>query len=114
MPKLTVVMIVVFKHLFVKNYVGLSFWPFIVVKEQVYKTDEVLINHEKIHLQQQKELLVLPFYLWYIVEWLLRCLWYLNTYKAYQNISFEKEAYHHEKDMNYCQNRKFWAFLKFM
>lgn len=34
--------------------------------------NKVVLNHERIHTRQQIEMLVLPFYLWYIVEWLIR------------------------------------------
>ena len=107
-------MILVFKHLFRKNYVGLTLWPFIIVKEQVYKEDSVLINHEKIHLRQQLELLVIPFYLWYAAEWLIRTILYMNSYRAYQNISFEREAYAHEKDLGYTDRRKAYSFINFI
>jgi hypothetical protein len=32
---------------------------------------------------------------------------------AYRNISFEKEAYTNEKDLNYLQSRSFWKFLNY-
>ena len=107
-------MILVFKHLFRKNYVGLTLWPFIIVKENIYKEDTVLINHEKIHLKQQLELLVLPFYIWYIGEWFLRTLLYLDRYRAYQNISFEREAFANEKDLGYTERRKPYSFLNYL
>ncbi len=107
-------MILVFRHFFRKNYVGLTLWPFIFVKEPVYKEDSVLINHEKIHLKQQMELLVLFFYVWYIGEWLFRTLLYLNSYRAYQNISFEREAYAHEKDLGYPERRTPYSFLNYI
>ncbi|WP_228236132.1 hypothetical protein [Allomuricauda sp. M10] len=107
-------MILVFKHVFYKNYVGLSLWPFIILKEDSLKDDEVLINHERIHLRQQRELLILPFYILYISEWLLRTLLYLDSYRAYQNISFEREAYAHEKDMQYLEKRKTFGFLRYL
>ncbi|WP_350287881.1 hypothetical protein [uncultured Croceitalea sp.] len=107
-------MIVVFKHLFRKNYVGLSLWPFIIIKEDTYRQDEVLINHERIHLQQQKEMLVVFFYLWYLCEWLFRTLLYLNSYRAYQNISFEREAYTNEENFDYLKNRRPYNFLKYI
>ena len=81
-------MILVFRHLFYRNYVGLSLWPFIILKNRSLKWDKVLINHERIHLKQQQELLVIPFYLLYFGEWFIRTLLYLNSYRAYQNISF--------------------------
>jgi len=107
-------MILVFKHFFRRNYVGLTIWPFIFVKEDILKKDIILINHEKIHLKQQLELLILPFYIWYICEWLIRTLLYLDSYKAYQNISFEREAYANENDLDYVKNRKAYGFLNYI
>ncbi|MBT8188584.1 MAG: hypothetical protein HKP38_09075 [Croceitalea sp.] len=106
-------MILVFKHFFRKNYVGLTLWPFIIVKEDDYKKDAILINHERIHLKQQLELLIIPFYVLYICEWLFRTLWYLDSYKAYQNISFEREAYAHETDLEYTKNRRPFQFTQY-
>ncbi|WP_291866729.1 hypothetical protein [Maribacter sp.] len=107
-------MILIFKHFFYKNYVGLSLWPFIILKDNTLKGDIVLINHEKIHLKQQQELLILPFYIWYVTEWLLRSLLYLDSYKAYQNISFEREAYCNENNLDYLNQRKFFSFIKYL
>lgn len=107
-------MIFVFKHLFYKNYVGLSLWPFIFLKSKYYKRDRILINHEKIHLRQQQELLILPFYIFYLTEWLLRAIWYWDTYRAYQNISFEREAYKNENRMDYLEQRKPFRFIKYL
>ncbi|WP_420320317.1 hypothetical protein [Flagellimonas sp.] len=107
-------MILVFKHFFYKNYVGLSLWPFIFLKEDTLKNDEVLINHERIHLKQQRELLILPFYILYITEWMLRTILYLDSYRAYQNISFEREAYANEKDKEYLAHRKSFGFLDYL
>ncbi|CAG2532074.1 MAG: hypothetical protein ABJO28_07530 [Maribacter dokdonensis] len=107
-------MILVFRHFFYKNYVGLSLWPFIFLKNGSLKNDDVLINHEKIHLRQQQELLILPFYILYLTEWAIRAVCYFDTYKAYQNLSFEREAYMHENDMDYLSNRKTFSFIKYL
>ena len=93
---------------------GLSLWPFIFLKNGSLKEDDILINHEKIHLRQQKELLIVPFYILYITEWLIRTVWYLDSYRAYQNISFEREAYLHEHDLGYLSRRKFFSFIKYL
>ncbi len=106
-------MILIFKHFFYKNYVGLSLWPFIILKNDDLKDDIVLINHEKIHLKQQQELLIVFFYILYISEWLIRTLFYLDSYKAYQNISFEREAYTNEKNLEYPEDRKAFGFLSY-
>ena len=72
-----------------------------------------LINHEKIHIRQQLELLVLPFFIWYLVEYLFRLYQFKDRNKAYRNIVFEREAYENEKDLNYLQKRSFWNFLRY-
>ena len=39
---------------------------------------------------------------------------YKNHELAYKNISFEKEAYKNEQDLNYLESRKTVAFLKYL
>lgn len=107
-------MILVSKLFFRKNYVGLSLWPFIILKSDALRDDDSLINHEKIHLRQQLELLVLPFYIVYLLEFLIRCLFYWDSYKAYQNLSFEREAYFNEDNPNYLHERKPFSFIKYL
>ncbi|WP_373055652.1 hypothetical protein [Zunongwangia sp. H14] len=102
------------KYLLAKGFKGLSLYPFIIVKYARFKNDDVFLNHEKIHLRQQLELLILPFYLWYVLEFLWRYLRYRNSYKAYRNICFEREAYRREKDFDYLSRRKTWSFLKYL
>ena len=93
---------------------GMAIFPFILVKSDVLKKDLILINHEKIHLKQQLELLILPFYLIYLVNYLVNLLRYKNHYQAYVNISFEREAYLFEQDLNYLNKRKNLNWLKFL
>lgn len=64
-------------------------------------------NHEEIHTAQMRELLYLPFYLIYFIEWLTRLLLHPKT--AYMGISFEREAYQHANDMDYLTTRKHYA-----
>ncbi|CAM3270890.1 hypothetical protein [Aequorivita lipolytica] len=92
----------------------MTLWPFVVVKHHLMKEDMVFLNHEKIHLRQQVELLIVFFYLWYGLEFLYRFIQYRNRYKAYRNISFEREAYHHESDQFYLKKRKPYGFFKFL
>jgi len=92
----------------------MALWPFIILKEKGLRTDSVFLNHERIHLKQQAELLLVFFYLWYGIEYLLRLIQYKNRYQAYRNISFEREAYTNEKDLQYLKRRPFWRFLNYM
>lgn len=107
-------MIIIFKHIIPKGFTGITLYPFIFLKRKKLKEDKILINHEKIHLKQQLELLVIFFYVFYGVEWLIKYLKYKNAYIAYKNISFEREAYKNEVNLNYIQKRKHWTFIKYI
>lgn len=72
------------------------------------------INHEEIHTAQMKEMLYVFFYLWYVVEWLVRLIQYRDAKKAYRNISFEREAYANQSDMRYLQGRKRWVWAGYL
>jgi hypothetical protein len=58
-------------------------------------------------------MLVLPFFIIYLTEFLLGYFKYKNWHLAYRNISFEREAYANEKDLCYLKQRSFWRFLKY-
>jgi len=107
-------MILISKYLLPKGYNGLAIYPFMVLKNKALKLNKVVLNHERIHLRQQIELLIIPFYLWYITEFVILIIKYKNWNLAYRNISFEKEAYRNESDFNYLENRSFWQFLNYM
>lgn len=106
--------IIVTKYLIPKGYSGLTVFPFILLSNQRDRQNKWLINHEKIHIRQQLELLLLPFFVWYFVEYLIRLLQYGTHHAAYRNISFEKEAYGNEYDLEYIDNRKMWNFLNYI
>jgi hypothetical protein len=105
--------LIVFKYLTPRGFRGLTFFPFVFIKNKEYVLDIVFVNHEKIHLRQQIELLVFPFYVWYVMEFLIRWIITKDKNVAYKNISFEKEAYTNEKDLNYLKSRSFWKFLNY-
>jgi len=89
--------------------------PFGIYVNQKYVSVENLVwwtkNHEKIHWPQQLQLLIIFFYIWYLVEWLIRVP--INGKKAYKNIVFEREAHFNEGNPDYLKTRKFWAFFKY-
>jgi len=107
-------MIFISKYLIPKGFVGITLYPFIFLKTKELKDNVVLVNHEKIHLKQQLELLIVFFYLFYIIEWMFKFLKYKNSKQAYYNLSFEREAYLNEKNLNYIKERKIAAFLKYL
>ena len=85
-----------------KGFKAITLWPFIFVRKEC-SFNEIDLNHENIHGRQQKELLIIPFYIIYLIEWI---------FKGYRNISFEKEAYRYEEDLGYLKRRKHFAQWK--
>ncbi|MBQ0074665.1 MAG: hypothetical protein KBT34_10770 [Prevotella sp.] len=101
------------KHIPLKGYKLLTVYPFLFTRRGVgYTADD--LNHEEIHARQQKEMLLLFFYLWYLIEWLIRLIQYRNAHKAYRNISFEREAYAFQSDELYLIRRKKYSFINFL
>ena len=105
---------IVFKYLTTKGFRGITLFPFVIAKKKEDLLDPVFVNHEKIHLRQQLELLVLPFFIWYVVEFFIRWVQLKDKNKAYYAISFEQEAYKNEKNFDYLNKRTFASFLKFV
>ena len=94
-----------------RNISGITLWPFILLQSQ--DQDVVLLNHERIHLRQQAELLLIVFYLLYLLEWTYWLLRGKSWWEAYRLISFEREAYTHEQNLDYLDERKVWSFRKY-
>lgn len=93
---------------------AITLFPLIFVGRPEDCDNIVLINHEKIHLRQQAELLVIFFYIWYVAEYYY---WYIrlkDAFLAYKYISFEREAYAKEEDLDYLDVRKVWSFWKYV
>jgi hypothetical protein len=106
--------LIVTKYLIPKGYRGLAIFPFVFMKQRLEKGNAVFLNHEKIHLRQQLELLIIPFFIWYFLEFCFRWIQFKNFDLGYRNISFEREAYANEKDLDYLKRRSFWMFLNYV
>lgn len=106
--------LIITKYIIPKGFRGLTVFPFVFVKYPSDKENKVFVNHEKIHLRQQLELLILPFFILYTLEYLVRLVQYRNKNLAYLNISFEREAYDKESDLDYLKKRRFFTFLKYI
>lgn len=93
---------------------AITLFPVILLRRPEDRYDKTLINHEKIHLRQQLELLIIFFYLWYVIEYYF---WYFrlkDSFLAYKYISFEREAFAMEDDPDYLKTRKLWSFWKYL
>lgn len=95
-----------------KGFKAVNLFGVVFVRKEC-RMSEVDLNHEAIHSVQMRELFYLFFYLWYVVEWLVRLCMPGN---AYRNISFEREAYVNEGDLCYLQKRKVFGynFLRYL
>jgi len=93
---------------------AMAIFPFVILGKEEYRDNQSLINHERIHLRQQIELLIIPFYLWYFIEFLHRKGIAGDRRMAYRNISFEREAYDNQSDLDYLKNRKLFSFVKYI
>ena len=98
--------------IFIKNVAAITLYPFIFVKRDK-AGDKKLINHELIHIEQQKELFVIGFYIIYLMDWVRGLLIYKNNLSAYYKIRFEQEAYEHDDDLNYLEHRRPYAYRKY-
>ena len=91
---------------------GMALWPFILIRDKVGRADASLILHERIHHRQQLELLIVPFYLLYVLNYAVNLLRYRDADKAYREIVFEREAYAMDMSEDYLKLRKPYAWLR--
>lgn len=102
-----------------KGFAAITLYPFVFVRKEWAQRTNIekywnVMQHEEIHGAQQKEMLLIGFYLWYLVEWLVKWAYYMDAVKAYKAISFEREAYANESDATYLYNRSHFAWLEYI
>jgi len=108
------------------TFVAVTIGPFIFTKD-ASKITRIVVNHEAIHWEQQKELLILFCYILYGLFFLLElviCLFdksrgahadgrHRSIWKrAYRSIPFEREAYSYERDQQYLRTRRHYAWIR--
>lgn len=101
------------KYLPPKGFKAINLFGLILARKDCGNLNSIEKNHEAIHTVQAREFLFLFFYFAYIIEWIIRLIQYKNTYTAYRNISFEREAYSNQEDLSYLNNRKIFAFFSY-
>lgn len=118
----------------VKGYKAVFFAGILFVRKEVKMIDKDM-NHEKIHSHQFAEMSIigliisspfavsnwwallfgiLLFYVWYGVEFVIRLIKIRNRHVAYKSISFEREAYQNDDNLQYLEKRKKFAFIKYL
>ena len=71
------------KHPMGKNFLGICLFGTVFSIRPLNSTE---LNHELIHAAQQKELLYIPFFIWYGIEWLVLYFKYKNWMVVYYHI----------------------------
>lgn len=87
-----------------KGFKAINLFGVVLVRKGCRMTAADL-NHEAIHTAQMRELLYVPFYVLYVLEWLWLLPRYPKRHEAYRNISFEREAYAHQAEPDYLKAR---------
>lgn len=98
------------KYIPFRQYDAINLFGILFCHHAVNITDS-LLRHERIHTRQMLEMLVVFFYLWYVVEWLIRL---PMKGRAYKNISFEREAYANMYNPDYLRQRRWYAWLDYL
>ena len=86
----------------------------VIVAREGSRITKKVVNHESIHARQQQEMFIVFFLLWYGLEFLIRLLQYRNWNDAYMNVSFEREAYANEDNMNYLNERYNFSWTDYL
>lgn len=102
-----------------KPFFGISICGVFIFRRE-WTLHDYDVRHEHIHFLQQLEWLFVGFFILYHLEFLWH---FVRLYaqsprrtsigqtwmKAYRMISFEREAYAHERDAEYLRKRRHWA-----
>ena len=72
-----------------KGYKAINLFGIVFARKSARPLSDKNKNHEAIHTAQMRELLYVPFYIVYLLDWVF------HGFK-YRRITFEQEAYAHE------------------
>lgn len=121
-----------------KGYTALTIWPLVFARKSEKPLKRNVENHERIHLRQQLEVMLLSAAVLAVVICLAGCSWwwmlavlvayyagygidyavhyfaYGSPNEAYRNISCEQEAYLNEQDTAYLSHRRPFAWIKYI
>lgn len=123
------------KYIPFKGFSAMAIYPFLFIRKGA-KMDMYTFNHERIHFAQQIESFFLGltiaiagihlyehwcwsvflalYYILYLLNYAANLIRYKNRRLAYYRIVFEQEAFSHEREPNYLQNRKLFCWIKLL
>ena len=86
--------------------------PGVIFTRDMRLLSDNTMRHEAIHTLQAREMLYIPYYLLYGLEFLVKSCICRSFDTGYRSVSFEQEAYRNSQNLNYRQERKRFAFAK--
>lgn len=89
---------------------AITLWPYILFTNK--SSDSSVLRHEKIHIAQYNECLVVGFLILYLWDYLVSRCRGLDHYDAYMGIRFEQEAYQWDADKGHKRKRYDWVKFK--
>ncbi len=96
-----------------KGYKEITLLCFVFAHKGTKVTD-VDMRHESIHWEQEKELLIVGFYLLYVLFFVVNLVRYRNWHKAYRMIPYEREAYFNQPVEEYLKSRQPFSWVKYL
>lgn len=93
-----------------KPFTAINLFGLVFARKECEPLSKRTLNHDAIHTAQMKELLYVGFYLWYVVEWLVKL--FIYGKEAYRNVSFEREAYQYAGYEGYLSIRRPYKWIQ--
>ncbi|KAJ1469528.1 hypothetical protein T484DRAFT_1982124 [Baffinella frigidus] len=89
---------------------GITLWPFIFLSEGCH--DDQIINHERIHIHQANEMLVIGMYIVWVFDFLRGIVVFGDARTSYLHNRLEREAMMHEDDLSYLSKRRAFEWTR--
>lgn len=98
-----------------KGYISILILWWMVIREEYRDSAPWFAEiHETIHLRQELEMGIILFYVWFVVEFLIKLMITLSWSRAYRSVAFEQEAYRNQLEKSYLERRPAFAWLRFV
>lgn len=88
---------------------AITLGPIVISRNEM---SDITKNHETIHFQQYLETLFIGFLLIYLYDYIRGLIVHRDGRAAYYSLRAEKEAYAMHENMDYCEVRTRWKWLK--
>lgn len=94
------------------DFLAINLFDYVFTKRELKDYQQ---RHEEIHSEQMRELLYIPFYVLYVLEFIIKFpIHKFNWDETYRSISFEREAYKYQDWYYYLNYREKYAWRKFI